>query len=108
MIVSLLLLCAVAWPTAAMVRCARTYCHNSASTIKETSSPTAAAIEFQTRANILLWPVTAAFPALADVRIDKQPVLILGSIGHMASAIYMAHSSAPAAVVIRDGGAPNP
>ncbi len=49
---------------------------------------------------------SAKLPPAEDF--DKQSVLVLGGKGESAMAIWMAHSSADTAVLIRDGGSPKP
>ena len=65
-------------------------------------------MEFQMRASGLLYAVTAALPARADVRMEKQSVLMYGRVGLRDMATWIAQSSAAAAVETREGGVPNP
>ena len=76
--VSLDVPCAVALPTAAIDRCAGIHCQRPRSTISETSPTRVATMEFQMRASGLLCAVIALLPARADVRMERQSVLILG------------------------------
>ena len=47
-------------------------------------------------------------PRRAAVMIDMQSVLIRGAVGEAANTKSIAHSSAAAAVAMRDGGVPHP
>ena len=84
------------------------HCHMPSSTRFSTSVSTQAAMVFQMRASILPCAVTAIVPAAADVIMERQSVLILGRVGNIRLVIWIAHSSAAAAVSTLEGGAPKP